>query len=149
MRHGEKPADPKNPDLSSAGLHRAEELAAYIPTTFGALDLLFASALSKHSARPYETIKPLAKKLGLAIDASYADQDYGALAAELLGDQRYAGKRIAVAWHHGNIPSLAQALGAARGDYPDPWNPAIFHLILKFEWRQGAPPLVTQVTEPF
>ncbi len=58
MRHAEKPADPADPDLSSTGQERAAELAKYIPATFGDLDFLFAAAISKHSARPFETVKP-------------------------------------------------------------------------------------------
>jgi len=149
MRHSEKPSDPKDPDLAEAGVHRAEELRTYIPTTFGKPDFLFASAISKHSARPYDTLKPLSKKIGIPIDTTYADQDYTALAAELLSDPRYEGKRIAVAWHHGNIPSLAHALGAAAGQYPDPWDPEVFNAILKFEWASGLRPHVAMITEPF
>ncbi len=149
MRHAEKKADPKDPDLSTAGAARAEELATYIPKEFAPIDFLFATSLSKHSARPYETLKPLSKKIAVAIDATYADQDYGALASDLLSDQRYAGKRIVVAWHHGNIPPLAAALGAPDGSYPNPWDPKVFNLILKFEWGKGTGALVTKVVEPF
>jgi phosphohistidine phosphatase SixA len=149
MRHGEKPADPQDPHLSDEGRVRAEKLAVYIPQTFGDIQLLFASAISKHSARPYETLKPLSKKLGLPIDATHADQDHAALASELLVNHRYAGQRVAIAWHHGHIPSFANALGAAKGQYPDPWDPLVFDLILKFEWRAAHRPLVTLVTEPF
>jgi phosphohistidine phosphatase SixA len=149
MRHAEKPADPNDSHLSNEGIMRAEKLAAYIPETFGDSQLLFASTISKHSARPYETLKPLSKRLGVPIDATYADQDYAALATELLVDNRYAGQRIAIAWHHGHIPAFANALGAPKGQYPDPWDPLVFTLILKFEWPGANRPVVTMVTEPF
>jgi phosphohistidine phosphatase SixA len=149
MRHAEKPTDPKDPHLSNEGIIRAKKLAAYIPETFGDIQLLFAAAISKHSTRPYETLKPVSKKLGIPIDATYADQDYAALATQLLLHQRYAGKRIIIAWHHGHLPSFADALGAAKGQYPDPWDPLVFDLILKFEWPAANRPAVTLVTKPF
>lgn len=149
MRHAEKPADAKDPSLSGEGSVRAQKLADYIPQTFGDIHSFFASAISKHSARPYDTLEPTATRLGVRIDTTYADQDYAALAAELIGDQRYAGQRIAIAWHHGNIPSLADALGAPKGTYPDPWDPRVFDLILKFEWQDANRLVVAAIAEPF
>jgi hypothetical protein len=61
MRQAEKPQDPRDPDLSSDGLARAQKLANYIPATFGAPEFIFAAAISKHSMRPYETVEPLAR----------------------------------------------------------------------------------------
>jgi phosphohistidine phosphatase SixA len=148
MRHAEKPEDPRDPDLTPEGVARAEKLAGYIPETFGPPDFIFAAAISKHSARPFETVQPLAKRTGKAIDATIADQDYGALAAGLLSDAAYSGKQIVVCWHHGNIPSLLHALGAKNGDYPDPWNRNVFNLILKVEFL-GNKVKVSEVVEPF
>jgi phosphohistidine phosphatase SixA len=148
MRHAEKSADPSDPDLTAAGEARAKALAGYIPTQFGAPDFIFAAGISKHSARPYETVKPLSRRTGVPIDSTIADQDYGFLASELLSDTDYAGKGVVVCWHHGNIPSLMHALGAASGAYPDPWDPTVFNLILKVEFSPGGP-TVTRVTEPF
>lgn len=148
MRHAEKSADPADPDITPAGEARATALAKYIPDTFGEPDFIFASAVSKHSARPYETVKPLSKRTGLPIDATIADQDYPFLAHDLLSDADFAGKRIVVCWHHGNIPSLMHALGAANGDYPDPWDPGVFNLILKVDFAVEGP-RVTKVIEPF
>jgi len=116
MRHAEKSADPLDPDLSPKGRERADRLVTYIPDTFHTPDFIFATALSKHSRRPFETVAPLAKATGVPIDATFADQDYGALAHELASDPRFSGKLILVCWHHGNIPSLAHALKATSGD---------------------------------
>ena len=138
-----------DPDLSPEGEVRANRLATYIPETFGAPDYIFAASISKHSARPYETVQPLAKGVGKPIDATIADQDYGALASELFSDPNYAGKQLVVCWHHGNIPSLMRALGAAKGAYPDPWDPAKFNLILKVEFANNGTVNVSQNTEPF
>src|SRR5262249_28142264 len=123
MRHAEKMADLRNPNLSDAGLARAQKLADFIPATFGPPQFLFATSMSKHSARPLQTITPLSDKIGIKINTSYADQDYGGLAYELLGGAQYAGALTLVCWHHGNIPPLAHALRAKSGDYPDPSKP--------------------------
>jgi broad specificity phosphatase PhoE len=148
MRHAEKPTDPLDPDLSPAGRQRAEKLVDYIPKTFGKPAFLFASAASKHSRRPIETITPLAQNCGLKIDESFADQDYEALAHELLTNDQYESKLILLCWHHGNIPPLAHALNAPHGDYPNPWDPTVFNLILNFKFRSGKPE-VQEMTEPF
>lgn len=148
MRHAEKPDDPDNPDLTSAGAERAEELATFIPKTFGKPDFIFAAAISRHSARPYETVKPLSKATGVGIDATFADNDYGALAKELRSKSKYVGMQIVVCWHHGNIPSLLRALKATDGSYPDPWDHKVFNLILKVE-LSSATVNVSKVIEPF
>ena len=149
MRHAEKPDDPKDPDLSKAGFDRANALSTYLPATFGKPDNIFAAAITKHSARPYETVEPLSKRVGEPIDATIADTDYEVLATDLLNSGTYTGRRIVVCWHHGNIPSLMQALGAAQGEYPSPWDPAVFNLILKIEFTHSGSLVVTQVSEPF
>jgi phosphohistidine phosphatase SixA len=149
MRHAEKPDDPNDPDLTQAGLQRAESLAAFIPTRFGTPDFIFATSFSKHRARPFETVKPLSKATGVPIDTTYADQDYGALAQTLRSDARYHGKLIVVCWHHGNIPNLLHALKVSDGQYPDPWDRNVFNLVLQVILDAGATPTVTPVTEPF
>ena len=149
MRHAEKPDDPRDPDLSPAGAARAKALTRYIPDQFGDPDLIFAASISKHSRRPYETVAPLAKHTGTPFDATIADQDYAALAADLLEGEHFAGKQVVVCWHHGNIPSLMRELGAASTDYPDPWDPEVFDLILKLEYPADGAPTVTRIKEIF
>ncbi|HLG83453.1 MAG TPA: hypothetical protein VKY22_20740 [Bradyrhizobium sp.] len=148
MRHAEKPDDPDDPDLTAAGQARAMKLATFIPEQFGKPDFIFAAAITRHSARPYETVRPLSRATGVGIDATIADNDYGALAKELLTKNKYADKSVVVCWHHGNIPSLMRYLGASAGSYPDPWNHKIFNLILEAGFAGGSVS-VKQVTEPF
>lgn len=149
MRHAEKPDDPTDPDLSDAGFARAEKLASWVPDRYPGVNFLFASSISKHSARPYETISPLAKKLGLPIDSTFADQDYAALANELMTVKRFDGAVVLICWHHGHIPSLACELKAPAGMYPDPWNPAVFDLMLQFDYDPEGIPNVRNIPEPF
>ena len=149
MRHAEKPQDPHDPNLAPAGYARAESLATYIPTALGSPDHILASSISKNSARPYETVIPLAKHIGKPIDATIADQDYGVLASDLLSEATYANGQVVVCWHHGNIPSLVGKLGAEPGTYPDPWDPTVFNLILKVEFPDQGQAVVTKIVEPF
>lgn len=151
MRHAEKSGDPMDPHLSQEGYARAAKLADYIPATFGIPRFLIATSISKHSIRPIETIQPLSAKIGVAVDARYADQDYGALASQLLCEPRYANADalIVVCWHHGNIPLLAHALRAKPGSYPDPWDAQVFNQILILTYSGDGEPEVTTQTEPF
>lgn len=148
MRHAERPADPSDPDLTKQGKARAKRLATYIPKEFGKPDFIFAAAISRHSARPYQTVLPLSKQTKVSIDAKIADNDYGVLAQKLLTKKRYAGKSIVVCWHHGNIPSLMRMLGAPSGSYPNPWNHTVFNLILKVDFPKGRAK-VKKIREPF
>ncbi|MBV8919249.1 histidine phosphatase family protein [Bradyrhizobium sp.] len=151
MRHAEKSGDPLDPNLTDKGRERANALVDYIPNAFGSIPkFLFASAVSKHSRRPIETLEPLAAKFDLSIDSTFADQDYGALAHHLRHSGQFDDVLSVVCWHHGNIPSLMHALKADASDYPDPWERDIFNLILRVILREGGqPPIVAEVTEPF
>jgi hypothetical protein len=151
MRHAEKTGDPTDPHLSQEGYARAANLAVYIPATFGVPQFLIATSISKHSIRPIETIDPLSAKIGVPVDATYADQDYSALASQLLTDPRYGGPGIliVVCWHHGNIPSMMKELRAKPGDYPDPWDAQVFNQILVLTYADDGEPEVTTSTEPF
>ena len=150
MRHAEKSDDPLDPDLTPAGNARAQRLAQYIPATFGKPKWLFATAASKHSRRPIQTLEPLATQCHLTIDETYADQDYGALAHHLRKSDAFDGALVVVCWHHGNIPPMMHALKASAGDYPDPWKGDVFDLILQVKFaKDQETPEVTKVREPF
>ena len=149
MRHGEKSPDLNDPHLTAAGAERAKSLATYIPTQFGKPDFIFATANSKHSSRPFETVLPLSQVIGMPIDQSYADQDYGALALTIRQNEKYQDKCVLICWHHGNIPSLMNALGAVTGSYADPWPHTTFNMIIKLTIENDSASGVTSITEPF
>lgn len=149
MRHAEKPDDLIDPHLSDSGQARAEKLADYVPKDLGVPDFHCASAPSKHSVRPIETITPLSKKIGVPIDSTIADQDCPVLARELLTDPKYDGKLVLICWHHGHLPEFAFALGASGANVPNPWDPNVFNLVLKLDYSEGSAPTVTQIKQPF
>ena len=66
---------------------------------------------SKHSHRPRLTVEPFAKAAKLPIDSRFDNKQPADLAAELRANDQ--GKVILVCWHHGQIPALLRALGAA------------------------------------
>jgi hypothetical protein len=149
MRHGEKPDDPRDPDLAVAGRVRAEMLALYIPATFGKPDFVFAGAVKRRSVRAYLTMRPLCDAIGVELDASFKSDEYRDLAKRLHSDAVFTNKLVVVCWSHGELPALANALKARPGDYPDPWDDSVFNLILQLDYREADAPLVTSVVQPF
>jgi hypothetical protein len=73
-------------------------------------DVLVA-ADSKQSHRPRLTVEPFAKAAKLPIDSRFGNKQPTDLAAELRANHQ--GKVILICWHHGQIPALLRALGAA------------------------------------
>lgn len=149
MRHAEKSAEKDDPHLSAEGRVRALALADFIPAAFGQPVQLIATAPSKHSVRPIETLEPLSERTGLVILAEFADEQAGALARWLLGRRDEAGSLIVVCWHHGRIPELVHALGALPGTYPSPWQEAVFNVIVDLRFGAGGALDVQVVYEPF
>jgi hypothetical protein len=136
IRHAEKLTDGRQ-DLSETGYKRAAMLPKLFDGSRADLlvpQVLFATHMSKHSNRPVETITPLAAALKLPIDSTIMDDDYAALAKELLSG-KYAGKVVLVAWHHGKIPQLASALGA-QPPYT-PWPDGQFDRVWRIDFRDG------------
>ena len=104
MRHSDKPDDPDDPDLSSADVVRAGHLATYIPQTFGKPDYIIATAHSKHSDRPLETVEPLARAVGVPVQHDVRDKEFEDLIDEIFSDEAYRGKALVICWHHGTLP---------------------------------------------
>jgi phosphohistidine phosphatase SixA len=151
MRHADKSVDPDDPDLSPAGIARAEQLATYVPQTFGKPDFIIATARSKHSDRPAETVAPLANAVGITVQDDISDKDFENLVDEIFLNPAYRGKTVLICWHHGTLPAIAALLGAPAGSYPDPWPDDTYDLILdlRYDPNSDSPPTVARVTEPF
>jgi len=114
IRHAENPANGHG--LSPRGEQRAKAYANYFQNfTVDSKRLepnaVLVAADSKHSHRPRLTVQPFAKAANLPIDNRFANKQPADLAAELRTN--YQGKVILVCWHHGQIPALLRALGAA------------------------------------
>lgn len=130
IRHAEKPADDTDIHLGPEGKKRARALpdlfrkSARRPDPFPLPDFIFATKNSRHSSRPVETVTPLAKKLGLDINTSFADHEFAKLVHELYTNPKYGGKTVLICWRHGTIPDLVLGLGATG--VPDKWKDHVF-----------------------
>ena len=114
IRHAENPTNGHG--LSPRGKKRAKAYKDYFQnfTVDGKRrepDVIFVATDSKHSHRPRLTVEPFAKAAKLPIDNRFGNNQPSDLAAELRANQQ--GKVILVCWHHGQIPALLRALGAA------------------------------------
>jgi hypothetical protein len=139
FRHAEKPESADDWTLSLKGQIRAAALAMYLPDVFGRPSHLVAAKRSKDSDRPRLTLQPLSDALHLPIDLRFEHDQFKDLAHELLTDPRYHGARIALCWHHGEIPALARELQAR--DAPDDWHDDTFDRIWQIDYGVDQPKL--------
>ncbi len=132
------------PQLTCALHHGAQDfIGSYrqIPTKgtasrFPTPNFIFATARSKHSKRPIETITPLATALNLPINDRFADKDKDIkkMAAAILNEMAFAGKIVLVCWHHGKIPDVAKALGVLK---PPKWDGKVFDRVWQITYAHG------------
>lgn len=114
IRHAENPADGHG--LSPRGEERAKAYKNYfqnftVDSKPRKPNAVLVAADSKQSHRPRLTVEPFAKAAKLPIDGSFGNKQPADLAAELRANHQ--GKVILICWHHGQIPDLLRALGAA------------------------------------
>lgn len=134
VRHAEKPSKEGDPRLAMQGEMRALGLTHVLPKEVNP-DFIFASTSSQNSDRPFETIHPTAKKLGLKVCTDYADKDCKKLARLLLTKKKYADKTVLICWHHGQMPKLIEALG-----FTSPfkkWPETLFDRIIDIHMSKG------------
>jgi broad specificity phosphatase PhoE len=108
VRHAEKkivPPENKDPELSQAGIARAQELVKM----FGGSDIKVIYATQYK--RTQQTVKPLAEKLGIPITQVDAKKT-----AELVKQirSRNAGQVIFIAGHNNSVPEIIAALGGPQ-----------------------------------
>ncbi len=137
VRHAEK-AD-AGPGLSARGEQRAQAYASYFaPLRLDGETLqpqrLIATRDSKESERPRLTLTPLAARLGLPIEQNWADDQVDAL-AKSLREQNEA-PVLLIAWHHGHIDKLVDALGGdAKALIGKHWPEDVYNwlIVLRFD----------------
>ncbi len=153
IRHAEKPES--GVELSAAGRQRAAAYVNYfqsfkVDSRVMKPDYLFATADSESSHRPRLTLDPLAKALALKIDCRFKNKDFADLAREVRA--REHGKCILIAWHHGEIPELIEALGGDVATLlPEgKWPTQIFDWVLELRYDHDGrliPSATKQVNE--
>ena len=114
IRHAENQANGHG--LSARGEERAKAYKNYflnfsVDSKRLEPNAVVVAADSKQSHRPRLTVEPFAKAAKLPIDNRFANKQPTDLAAELRAN--YAAKVVLICWHHGQIPALLRALGAA------------------------------------
>lgn len=78
--------------------------------------------------RPYDTVKPLADKMGLEVDHS-CDRDDEDCAGDAIKKAAEKGaKRILVCWEHKMLSDIADKLGVDDLDYPSDRFDIVFQL---------------------
>ena len=102
--------------LSPRGQERAEAYKNYfqnftVESKRRKPDAVLVAADSKQSHRPRLTVEPFAKAAKLPIDSRFGNKQPTDLADELRANHQ--GKVLLICWHHGQIPALLRALGAA------------------------------------
>ncbi|MFB9979249.1 flagellar basal body-associated protein FliL [Mesorhizobium kowhaii] len=112
IRHGEKPDS--GTGLSPAGEARAQAYVGYFQHLMlnGVAfrpDTLIATADSPNSARERLTLTPLSQTLGIPIDLRFSNKDLAGLVHVLTSEAH--GKSVLIAWHHGTLPQIIEALG--------------------------------------
>ena len=108
VRHAEKmivPPENKDPDLSPAGLARAQELAR----VFGNAGI--SAIYATQYKRTQQTVKPLADKLGLPVTHVEAKKT-----SDLVKQirSRNMGQVIFIAGHNNTVPEIIAALGGPK-----------------------------------
>jgi phosphohistidine phosphatase SixA len=104
VRHAEKVIDPNNPDvdLSPAGQARTQELVRIFGDT--GINAIYATQYK----RTQQTVKPLADKLGLAIN-QVNSSNTADLLTQIQG--QHSGQVIFVSGHNNTVPQIIAALG--------------------------------------
>ncbi|MGZ8843589.1 MAG: histidine phosphatase family protein [Pyrinomonadaceae bacterium] len=103
---------------------------------FATPGFIFATARSKHSKRPIETVMPLSTALAVHINDGFADNDTDIkeMVDAILNEGAFAGKVVLICWHHGKIPDIAKALGIPR---PPKWDGKVFDRVWQITFPKG------------
>ncbi|KAJ5611684.1 hypothetical protein N7528_008789 [Penicillium herquei] len=122
IRHGEKPADPDNHELTLDGLKRAQCLRQVFGAKSG-YDIEYIMAPTMKSSngghgRAFKTVQPLAADLGLDVDLHCKRKDTTCVADAI---RSYDGPgNILISWRHKNIGEIQEALGSHEPvEYPN------------------------------
>ncbi len=152
IRHAEKPVgqitginasgSPDSSSLIPQGWQRSGALISLFGSSSGPLPVpsyLFAPNLfgSGTSKRPFETITPLAAKLGITINAKpgnaapaeYDSTGYPSMASDVVSCPGV----VLIAWEHEDIPSIANLLIGNSTTAPQTWPSARFDVVWTFD----------------
>ncbi|KAK5992294.1 hypothetical protein PT974_05695 [Cladobotryum mycophilum] len=119
IRHGEKPMDKKDHGLSPKGRKRAECLRSVFneDSHYDIGYIMVEKKKTRARVRPFETVLPLAKDLGIEIDDSCDQLDAHCVKKAI---NRYKGPgNILICWEHKGLDKIVKKLGVkGRHHYP-------------------------------
>jgi hypothetical protein len=133
IRHGEKVKKSDETGLSERGVKRAKCLVdVFAPEGHGGsheIDYILAQDFkpSGQRRRPFETVKPLAKKHGIRLDHS-CDRDDTDCAVHKIKKKSRKGKNVLVVWEHARLSHIADALGVKGLVYPSERYDIVFKI---------------------
>lgn len=110
IRHGEKPAEGNG--LNAQGVQRSKYLEdLFGPRSDYGIKYMIAQRpkADGRQRRPYDTLRPLADKLGLTVDIECKRDDIESVAAKIKGFNKEG--NILVCWEHKRLTDLAAVLG--------------------------------------
>ena len=161
LRHAEKPKSGRPHGIDFDGVHDHNSLTVAGWVRAGAMVELFAPVTREpapglrrpdaiygtafhggRSRRAFQSVAPLAARLGIDIDRSFAHGEERELAERLI---THTGATV-VSWHHGTIPRIVEHLGPVTPEPPREWPPDRFDVIWTFT-RSGDGWLFDQVPE--
>ncbi len=153
VRHAEKPESGQG--LTPAGEARARAYASYFRHFAleaggppARIDAVVATLDTPKSARPRLTVEPIAHALGVPVQQPVANEDVTGLADWL---HHGAPKRtVLIAWHHGKLPKLLEALNAGcAGVVPDKWPDEVYDWVVVVRYgKDGTSKSCKLVEEP-
>lgn len=115
IRHAEKPA--AGPELSAQGFRRAEALVNFFKTNpavtkYGTPAAIYAAAPKNEdsSVRSIQTVTPLARAIGVKVDASFTRGQTGKLVRAIMENPAYDGRLVLVCWQHERLVDAAAEL---------------------------------------
>ena len=135
IRHGEKPET--GAELNAQGFKRAAALVKFFKnapavTRYGTPAAIYAAAPKNEdsSVRSIQTVTPLAKALGIKINAGFTRGQTNKLARDIMENPAYDGRMVLVCWQHTNLVRLAQALAdynySQKAAIPQVWPDGAF-----------------------
>jgi hypothetical protein len=161
LRHAEKPTTGKPHGVDFAGVQDRNSLTVAGWIRAGALVELFAPVARDtapglrrpdavygtdfaegHSRRAVQSVAPLAARLGIEVDRTFAHGEERELAQRLL---THTGATV-VSWHHKAIPRIVEHLGPVSPEPPPVWPGDRFDIIWTFT-RAGEGWTFAQVPE--
>lgn len=133
IRHGEKVRNSDKTGLSDRGIKRSKCLIDVFgdrksSSTYH-IDYILAQDFkpSGQRRRPYETVKPLAKKHHTPLDHS-CDRDDTKCAVDHIKKRTRKGQNVLVVWEHARLSNIAKALGVKGLVYPSSRYDIVFKI---------------------